>query len=287
MATTYQEYKLISVDGTVLKGRLWKPSNKPRATICLVHGFGEHSARYDSWARRFCDENIMVYALDYRGHGQSEGKRGVVNSIAEINDDINAMLRRCKGSWHDVPNFIYGHSMGGALVLNFLVKRRSDFDGAIVTSPWLGLVNQPSPFKLKLIKWLDYVIPRVTFSAGLSSSQMTVDKDAMKNHDNDPLMHGKLSVRLFNEIRTRTENLMNDSLNIKIPIFLAHGLADPVTNPETTRKWAEKYASSTTFVGYENALHELHNEPIAKDLFNEIINFINSCIDRSQSKKKL
>ncbi len=285
MATNYQEFKLISVDGTVLKGRLWRPSNKPRATICLVHGFGEHSARYDSWARRFCDENIMVYAVDYRGHGKSEGKRGVVNSIAEINDDINAMLRRCKGSWHDVPNFIYGHSMGGALVLNFLVKRRSDFDGAIITSPWLGLVNTPSPTKLKLIKLLDYIFPRVTVSSGIKSNQMSTDSELVMDRENDPLMHGKISVRLFNQIQARTESLMNDSLNIRIPILLAHGLADPITNPETTRKWAEKYTPLTTFIGYENALHELHNEPIAKDLFNEIINFIDKSIERSKSKK--
>lgn len=285
MATNYQEFKLISVDGTVLKGRLWRPSNKPRATICLVHGFGEHSARYDSWARRFCDENIMVYAVDYRGHGKSEGKRGVVNSIAEINDDINAMLRRCKGSWHDVPNFIYGHSMGGALVLNFLVKRRSDFDGAIITSPWLGLVNTPSPTKLKLIKLLDYIFPRVTVSSGIKSNQMSTDSELVMDRENDPLMHGKISVRLFNQIQVRTESLMNDSLNIRIPILLAHGLADPITNPETTRKWAEKYTPLTTFIGYENALHELHNEPIAKDLFNEIINFIDKSIERSKSKK--
>ncbi len=287
MAVIYQEFKVISVDGTVLQGRSWKPEGKPKATLCLVHGFGEHSGRYDSWARKFCEHDIMVYSIDYRGHGKSEGKRGVVNSIAEINDDINAMLRRCKGSWRDIPNYIYGHSMGGLLVLNFLMKRRSDFEGAIVTSPCLGLTKPLSPFKTKAIKYLDYIIPKRTFSAGISSEQMTQSSDLVEERESDELMHGRISVRLFNQVHERTVELNTVPQNVRIPIFMAHGLADPVTDPEATIRFAEKYTPLTTFVGYENALHELHNEPVADELFDEIIKFMAHCEEQSKAKKIL
>lgn len=274
MGVNHQVFNLISTDGTVLKGRYWKPNSFPIATICLVHGIGEHAARYDSWARRFCAEGIMVYALDYRGHGASEGKKGVINSIAELNDDINALVRRCKRSWSEIPNFIYGHSMGGALVLNYLIKRRNDFEGAIITSPWLELVHPPSEFKIKVLKWLDLIRPSLTFSTGIKSDQMTSESVKKQDADNDPLMHSRISVRLFNQVNTRAQEVLTNKLNIKVPILLAHGLADPITQPMTTKKWAEKHAPQTQFVGYENALHELHNEPVADELFNDILQFI-------------
>lgn len=274
MGVNHQIFNLVSKDGTILQGRYWKPTEFPKATICLVHGIGEHAARYDAWARRFCEHGIMVYSVDYRGHGESEGKRGVVNSIAELNDDINAMVRRCKRSWSEIPNFIYGHSMGGILTLNYMVKRRSDFEGAIITSPWLSLVNPPSEGKIKALKWLDLLWPSLTFSTGIKSEQMSSESAKKEDADNDPLMHSRISVRLFNSVATRADEMVKFKLNIRVPIFLAHGMADPITDPMTTKRWAEKYAPLTQFKGYDGALHELHNEPVADELFNDILQFI-------------
>jgi alpha-beta hydrolase superfamily lysophospholipase len=283
MGVNHQIFNLVSADGTVLKGKFWKANGFPSATICLVHGVGEHSDRYDSWARKFCEQGIMVYALDYRGHGGAEGARGVVNSLNELHDDINTLVRRCKRNWSEIPNFIYGHSMGGNLVLSYLIKRRHDFDGAIITSPWLELVKPPSPLVLKIARWLNHFGPSITFSTGIRSSQMTHSSYIQKETDIDPLMHGRISVRLFNELTNSSEEIMAFKQKTEIPLLLLHGLADPITSPEATQQFAEFNAPLARFVGYQGALHELHHEPVAESVFNEIIKFIEQIKDQKQS----
>ena len=63
-------------DGVRLSGFISAPE-KPKAVMSLVHGFGEHCMRYVPMAEDLNAQGIAVVAIDLRGHGRSEGKRGV------------------------------------------------------------------------------------------------------------------------------------------------------------------------------------------------------------------
>ena len=110
MGKIYHTFTLVSGDGMPLHGHYWKPEGKPRACILLVHGIGEHGARYNDWARRFVKLGFFVYALDYRGHGKAQGPRGFVHSLTELMDDVSMLVRRCERNFEDVPWFLYGLS---------------------------------------------------------------------------------------------------------------------------------------------------------------------------------
>src|SRR5690554_1228976 len=84
MGKVYHTFSLVWCDCMPLHGHYWKPERKPRACILLVHGIGEHGARYNDWARRFVKLGFFVYALDYRGHGKAQGPRGFVHSLPEL-----------------------------------------------------------------------------------------------------------------------------------------------------------------------------------------------------------
>ncbi|WP_462319588.1 alpha/beta hydrolase [Marinilabilia sp.] len=269
-----REFNLVASDGTFLIGRFWKPNGYPRAVICLIHGIGEHSGRYHYWAGRFCSAGFMVYSVDLRGHGLSEGKRGHIDRLSNYLDDINSLVRRVKHNWEELPLFIYGHSMGGNLVLNFLIRKRQDFSGAIVTSPWLKLVHPPSPFVVKLAASLDKVFPKLTFHTGIKSSQLTSDSTEQNESDKDSLMHGFISLRLFNELNKSAQEPMERSSRLSIPVFFAHGTNDEITDFETTRKLAEKLSESATFYAAPDARHEIHREPVADNLFENISNWM-------------
>lgn len=282
MGKIHQTFNLVSNDGTVLRGHFWKPVGYPVATICLVHGIGEHAGRYDDWARRFCKQGIMVYAVDYRGHGASEGKRGHVNSIAELMDDINVLVRRCKRNWGEIPGFIYGHSMGGTLVLNFLNDRRQDFSGGIISSPWLELARPPSEMMQKLGRLANVVVPGWLLSTGIKSNQMTSIPREIEETDKDPLMHSRISVRLFNELTQSSLELMRERGTIQIPLLLFHGERDPVTKMEGSVRFFENHKDICTFHTYADALHELHREPIADDLFADTMAWIDDQLEKGQ-----
>jgi acylglycerol lipase len=263
----HKEFNLVTADGIFLVGRNWRPVGKPKAIILIVHGIGEHSGRYDSWARKFCEFGYMIYSVDLRGHGLSEGRRGHIDNINNYLDDISSLVRRVKHNWDQVPVFLYGHSMGGSLVLNFLLRKRQDFAGAIITSPWLNLVNPPSPALQKTAAVLNYFFPRMIFRTGIKSSDLSSIPAEQKSSDTDKLMHHKISVRLFNELKRAASDVLERPSRLSIPMFFAHGTADNVTDFGTTRQLSEKIGENASFYGAKNARHELHCEPVAEDLF--------------------
>lgn len=263
-----KEFNLVTGDGTFLIGHFWEPDEYPHAIISLVHGIGEHCGRYDAWARRFCEKGYMVYAVDLRGHGLSEGKRGHIRHLGNYLDDISSLVRRVKHNWSELPHYIYGQSMGGNLVLNFLLKKRQDFAGAIITSPWLKLVHPPKSMLQKTAKALDKVMPRFVFHTGIKSSQLTSILDFQLDCANDSLMHDKISLRLYNQLNNSASELMHLGSRYTIPLFFAHGTNDDITDFYATRDLAEKIGEHATFFAAEGARHELHHEPVSDQLFN-------------------
>ncbi|MFW5890160.1 MAG: alpha/beta hydrolase [Marinilabiliaceae bacterium] len=276
----HKKFNLVSHDGTFLIGRFWKPKEQPSAAICIVHGIGEHSERYDAWARHFCERGFALYAVDLRGHGLSEGKRGHIHHLHEFMDDIDVLVKRCKREQGSLPLFIYGHSMGGNLVLNFLLKKRQDFAGAIVTSPWLKLKSPPGPFLRRTGRIMNKIWPRFTVSIGISSSQLTSDKNEQEACDRDEWMHGRISLRLFNELDKASGEIAGKASLFEIPFFFAHGDNDEITDPHTTRQLAEEIGERAEFYNVQGALHEVHREPGAGELFENMVKWIDGVLKK-------
>ncbi|SFE14304.1 alpha/beta hydrolase [Thermophagus xiamenensis] len=265
-----KEFNMVTSDGTFLVGRLWKPSVSPHSVICLVHGIGEHSGRYDNWARRFNEQGVMVYALDLRGHGLSEGKRGHIIQLSDFMNDIDSLVRRVKYNWSELPIFLYGHSMGGNLVLNFILRKRFKLAGGIISSPWLKLVHPPSSIMLKGAQWADYFMPALRLKTGIRSTQLSSEKEVQEQKEHDPLVHDKISLRLFLELSKGANEIISRANRITIPMFFAHGTEDDITDLATTRQVADKVSGPSVFLPVEGARHEIHNEPGADNLFTSI-----------------
>lgn len=265
-----KDFNLVTSDGTFLIGRFWKPDTAPHAVVCLVHGIGEHSGRYDNWARRFTEQGIMVYSVDLRGHGLSEGRRGHISRLSDFLDDIGSLVKRVKHNWDELPVFLYGHSMGGNLVLNFLLRKRQDFSGAVISSPWLKLKHPPSEIVLRTAALADHFMPGLRLNTGIKSFQLTSVEKTQVESDRDPLMHHKISLRLFFELSRGADEVFGKAARITIPVFLAHGTDDDITDIGTTQQLAEKIGGNATFYKVQGARHEIHNEPGANELFSEI-----------------
>ena len=104
--------------------------------------------RYDHWAALFNKEGIGFVGVDLPGHGRSDGKRGHIKSYALLEEMIDILLKSCSQTFPGVPIFIYRHSLGGGIVLDYILRRNPEVKGAIVTSPYLRLAFQPPKIKL-------------------------------------------------------------------------------------------------------------------------------------------
>jgi alpha-beta hydrolase superfamily lysophospholipase len=254
------EFTLHSADGIELFGRAWAPTDAPRAAVCLVHGFGEHGGRYRHVAERFAAAGLATLACDVRGHGQSGGARGYTPSYDALLDDITLSLAEMERRWPNTPHFLYGHSMGGNLVINHVLRRQPLVQGVIASSPWLRLTHEFSgPFNAYV--WLlDKVHPRYTRPTGDDPANLTHDARVLHILANDPLAHSTISARLFWGLRAAGLWALAHAGLFRRPLLLLHGTADQLISPQATQEFAAHMPGDCTLQLWEGYFHELHNE---------------------------
>ncbi|GAB4286588.1 MAG: alpha/beta hydrolase [Marinilabiliales bacterium] len=271
------EYIWKSYDGLNYYGKSWSNGHHAKGVINLVHGIGEHCARYEELAQKFVENGFDVISMDYRGHGKSEGKKGHTPSYKHYMYDIDMLLSKSMIIFPNLPVILYGHSMGGNLVLNYVLRKNPAIFSLIVTSPWLKLAFESPAIKIKTGKILKNIIPAFTQKTGLKTKNMSSNPDIVEKYENDNLVHGKITLRTFFEVRKAGEYAMENASKLYLPTLLMHGSADMITSWEASKETAAK-SNYITFKLWENCYHELHNEPIKDEIFQYTINWLNQVI---------
>jgi alpha-beta hydrolase superfamily lysophospholipase len=261
-------------NGLVLKGIIQSPGEDIRAVIVLVHGLGEHIQRYEYWSDLFRQERIAFTGVDLPGHGRSDGKRGHIKNYELLDEMLNILLDSCRKTFPGIPVYIYGHSLGGGIVLNYLLKKNPRIKGAIVTSPWLKLSFEPPKSKVILASIIKNIVPGLVQSSGLNVNHISHDPEVVERYKKDPLVHDKISVSLFDSAMKAAKYSLDNAAELKIPMLLVHGGDDQITSPEGSREFSQK-SGNTQLRIWEGGYHELHNEPFKDEVFKYIINWIN------------
>lgn len=275
-------YKDIEND-ILIKGRKWGVSN-PRAIICLVHGIGEHSGRYEELAVLMNKANISMYAIDLRGHGNSSGCRGFTSPRAEVLEDIKSMVQIAREENKNKPIFMMGQSMGGNIVLDY--RNRRDFSehikGYIVMSSWLKLYKKIGKLQYTAIKLLSKLKPKYKLSLKIDTSQLGNSKN-YKNYEKDELIHGYIATKTAVEAFDIGLLLMKDKavksgIGRDKPMLLMHGDKDRICH----YKGSEILGSiqeHCEFILWNDGLHELHNSQ--QGMKNKIVDKILKFIDEN------
>ncbi len=269
-----QTYTWIAKDGIKLFGQSWKADNDLKKLIILVHGLGEHCGRYEHWALLFNNKGYSVISMDLHGHGRSEGKRGHIKSLDVLLDDIDVLFEKSDDLFPGYKKILYGHSMGGNLVLNHIIKRNRHIDAVIVTSPWLKLVNEPSPLILNLTGGLKKVFPSLTISNQLKAEQISHDPEVVRNYERDPLNHDRISLKMFHEVYQGGYNALRNVYKINSPFLIMHGSNDGICSPKASEDYVLNTSKRTRLKLWENQYHELHNEFIKEEVHSYIISWL-------------
>lgn len=247
-------------DGLILRGNGWAPESAPRAVLCLVHGHGEHTGRYAHVGQALTDAGFALMGFDLRGHGRSEGARGHTPSYDVLMDDVADMLQQVRARYADVPLFLYGHSMGGNLVINYALRRKSEVVGVIATGPWLRLAFEPSPVQVILARLMDKIYPAFTQNSNLETAALSHDQDVVQAYENDPLVHSMISARLFAAMYESGLWALEHADALSRPMLLSHGSADRLTSAQASRDFAARAGDLVTLHIWNEWYHEIHNE---------------------------
>lgn len=270
----HEEFCWNSSDGLRLYGQFWKPEDNIKAVVCLVHGLGEHSSRYKVLPVCLAHAGYAFIAFDQRGHGKSDGKRGHTPSYEHLMDDITAFLLEAEKRFPGKPIFLYGHSMGGNLVLNYALRYKPVLQGVIVTGPWLKLKNPPGPVKFTFAGIMDLLWPEYTSRNGLKSSDLSHVEDM--NPEKDEYIHPWITARTFMGVHKAGEYAMKNASEFSYPLLLMHGGSDNVTHPEASRVFASCIDGNCTLKIWDDLYHEIHNEPRNNEIFAMMTGWLDS-----------
>lgn len=238
-------------------------ANPERARMVIAHGLGEHSGRYGNVVERLLPKGITLWALDHRGHGQSDGSRGHILAFGQYINDLQTMIELSK---RELPEgmkcFLLGHSMGGLIVLNFALQHPGMIDGVIVSSPVLGIKVKVPVIKRALGKFMSSIWPGMTLGNEVDASKISHDEAVVRAYENDPLVHDRVSARWFTEFLSAMEEVNRLCSKLQIPILMQVGGDDELVDTDASKTFFENLTlEDKTLYLYDGLYHEIYNEP--------------------------
>jgi len=266
---------LQSQDGLTLEGLRWRPEKvATKACIVLIHGLGEHIRRYEHVAQEFNKHGICFIGLDLRGHGRSDGNRGHTPSINHMMEDIQLLLRHIQDLYPSTPIFMYGHSLGGNLLARFLYEKQPAIKGAIISAPLLQLAFKPASWQVSLGKIASSIVPSLAQNNGLDAQMLSRDKAVCDAYLSDPLVHAKITAKMFTEMLKSGEVILSQSKAPHVPVLLFHGSGDQITSAKASQEWAKNHPSEIEFHMLEAVYHEAHNDFGKEKLIDLMIHWV-------------
>ncbi len=279
------EFTKQSPDGIQFYFQGWQPETAPKAVVCLVHGLGEHTGRYAHVAAALNAAGYASFGFDLRGHGKSGGPRGHTPTYDTLMDDIGRLLDEAAARYPGLPRFLYGHSLGGNLVLNYALRRLGTLSaaersrrvsGVISTSPGLRVTTPPPTLQVLLAKIMNQLNPSMQMANGLALDGLARDPEVIRAYTGDPLVHNKISVRLALGMLEAGEWALAHAAEFPLPLLLVHGTKDILTSAPASQEFAAKApAGRCTLKLWEGFYHETHNEPEKAEVLAYMIDWLN------------
>lgn len=267
-------------DGLEMYAQVWEPEEKPKAGVCLVHGLGEHSGRYAHVGKAFTDAGFALGGFDLRGHGKSGGPRGHVPSFDAFMDDIAGFHKQIEERLADIPLFLYGHSLGGILVLNYVLRRKPDFKGVISTGAGLRTSLEEQTGKIIMARVLGTLLPSVAIPSGLDPHDISHSQDIVKAYIEDPLVHDKMTLGFGKIMLSVLPWTFEHAHQFSLPLLVMHGRGDRLGYPSGSEEFAGLVREDCTLKLWDGLYHEIHNEPEQNEVFAFTLNWMSSQLKR-------
>lgn len=259
-------------DGLLLRGFHWAVEN-PIAVMSIVHGFGEHCGRYSDMAKHLNAADIAVIAVDLRGHGRTDGPRGICKNYSDMVADASSLVDEAKRLYPSLPQYLFGHSMGGGLVLHMGLNQNDNLAGYLVSAPLLRPAKPIPALMQILLKVLRKITPKGSVPNTIPGNQISTVPDEQAKYEADKLNHDRLGYGLGVGMIGAGEEALTQAHDWNKPLRLWHAKGDQLTDFAATESFAAK-AENCDFTAFENVEHEVHNDTSRAAVYALIIDFV-------------
>eukprot|EP00249_Psilotum_nudum_P034997 c54799_g1_i1 orf=197-1075(-) len=248
---TYEEEFVPNSRGLKLFTCRWLPvQHRIRALVFLCHGYGmECSIVMRGTGSRLAQAGYAVFGIDYEGHGRSEGRRCYIQSFNDLVNDCIAFFKTIRGleRFKNLPRFLYGESMGGAVALLIHRKEPMNWKGAVLVAPMCKICKESKTHPL-----LESIL--IKLSHALPTWKIVPTRDVIDSAFKDPQKRQELRTNPYiyqDKPRLKTAlEMLKVSLDLQqrldevtLPFLVLHGEDDSVTDPAISRELFESALS--------------------------------------------
>ncbi|RIA91978.1 Alpha/Beta hydrolase protein [Glomus cerebriforme] len=269
-------------DGVEIYTKKWMSViDPPIATVVFLHGFGEHVNRYNHVFDKFALKGVEVLGYDRRGFGQTAVRNknpGQTGSWKVVIDDITGFL--VANRHPNVPQFLFGHSMGGCLAADYASDgpEKNNLAGIVLSSPLIALAPKSRVPKSALVlgNALSKVIPNLTIPVPLDKKYISRDPIEIERYGNDSLIHNSGSLRGLADLINYTKLVLKEKYkNIMLPTYICFGTDDGINDFNTAKQFFNKLPSKEkTWREYPGFYHEMHYEVDRNLVINDYLSWI-------------
>ena len=258
--TSHQTGTFVSPVGGLFY-QAWLP-DAPRATVAIVHGYAEHSARYEHVGQALAARGYAAYAYDQQGHGRSAGVRAHVARFSEYVADVATFVLLLRELQPEGPLFLLGHSMGGLVAALYAIDHQRDLAGLVLSAPFFESADRTPAALLTIAPIVSALAPRLAV-APFDSSGISRDPAVVRAYTSDPLVYtGRVRVRFGNELLKAAAGVLPRASQLALPLLVMQGDADRVASVAAAEAIFRGAASpDKTLRHYPGLYHEIFNEP--------------------------
>jgi alpha-beta hydrolase superfamily lysophospholipase len=260
--------------GVSLYWRAWLPDAEPRAVVALAHGGLEHSGRYAHIGRLFADADFATYAVDFRGHGRSGGRRGQIERMSLLVDDLHHLIELCGARHPDTSVVLVAHSLGAMVALEYVTSTDNALAGLVLSGTGIDVSGIPK-FQATIAKALSAITPNLGLVT-VNSAGVSRDPAVVRGYDDDPLVfRGRVPVRTAAELLLSADRVTPRLGVLRLPLLVLHGEADVLATPVGARLVHDRAGSvDKTLTIYSGLYHEVFNEPEKAAVLDDVVKWI-------------
>ncbi|MBM7683713.1 alpha-beta hydrolase superfamily lysophospholipase [Pullulanibacillus pueri] len=269
----------------------------------------EHAGRYQMFAEALCAQGFALYANDHRGHGRTARSPEERVHLDDENgwektvEDMKRLSDYIQLHHHEVPLFLFGHSMGSFLVRRFIQKYCEGLAGVILSgtgadpglASTIGIkiaerARRKYGSRARSEKLNQLIIGRYNKSfkqKRTASDWLSRDQEEVERYINDPYCGQTPTIGFFIDLMTGLKAL-DKKANLKqvpmdLPVLFISGAQDPVGGAKkgvikTYHHFKKAGLQKLELKFYEGARHELLNETNREEVTRDIIQWLNDKI---------